>query len=79
MPGAGYGGIDELTAEIGATAVDLLTGLIQRGEKGVPAIATTTQLMGRWVRGHSCPRRAEVAAPAPAAGSGATRMIFFSE
>ena len=54
---SGCAGIDELTPQIGATAIDLLTGLIQRGEKGLPEIATATQLLGRWVDGRSCPRR----------------------
>jgi DNA-binding LacI/PurR family transcriptional regulator len=50
-------GIDERPSGIGAVAVDLLTSMIQRGEKGVPAVATSTSLQGRWVTGRSCPRR----------------------
>lgn len=77
-PTSGSAGINELTAEIGAAAVDLLTGLIQRGEKGVPAVPTTTQLPGRWVRGRSCPGRPHAEAPAGAKPRGRARMIFFS-
>src|SRR5882724_3302593 len=38
VPNSIFGGIDEMPAEIGAAAVDLLATMIQRGEKGVPAV-----------------------------------------
>ena len=66
-----YSGMDELPAAIGATAVGQLTGLIQRGEKGVPNLPAITLLPGRWVEGTTCPRRTArapgsgVAAPLP--------------
>jgi len=56
-PGSGVAGIDELPEEIGAISVDALTGMIQRGEKGVPAVPTSLMVSGRWVDGRSCPRR----------------------
>ena len=56
-PGSTVAGINELPREIGSAAVDLLAGLVQRGAKGVPAIPTTTQVLGRWVEAGSCRRR----------------------
>jgi len=76
-PASGCAGINELTAEIGAASVDLLTGLIQRGEKGVPDVPTATQLIGRWVQGRSCPRRRGAAAAT--AASKRPRLIYFEE
>lgn len=75
---SGSAGIDELTGEIGATAVDLLAGLIQRGEKGVPAVPSITQLPGRWVPGRSCPRRRTPTESGSATSRGRKPMIFFS-
>jgi len=65
-------GCDELPEQIGLSAVDLLTGMILRGEKGVPAVPSAVQLQGRWVAGRSCPRRDTPSAPpALARGHGA--------
>jgi DNA-binding LacI/PurR family transcriptional regulator len=50
-------GIDELPQEVGATAVDLLAGMIQHGERGLPRHPATTELHGAWVNGVSCPDR----------------------
>ncbi len=50
-------GIDELPEEVGATAVDLLAGMIQHGEKGLPGHPTTAELHGVWLDGASCPVR----------------------
>ncbi len=50
-------GIDELPREVGATAVDLLAGMIQHGEKGLPGHPATTELQGAWFEGTSCPDR----------------------
>jgi hypothetical protein len=41
-------GIDQREAEIGAAAVDLLTGLIHRGETGIPANPRVTMINGVW-------------------------------
>lgn len=55
--GSTIAGIDELPAEVGASAVDLLAGMIQHGERGLPRHPTTTELHGTWVDGISCPDR----------------------
>lgn len=46
-------GIEERPEEIGATAIELLAGMIQRGEKGVPAVPKVTMVEGRWIEGAS--------------------------
>lgn len=46
----GFTGIDELPAEIGAAAIDLLTASIQRGEKGLPENPKRVLIVGRVVR-----------------------------
>ena len=56
VPASSIAGIDELPEEIGAVAADLLTGMIQRGEKGLPGVGTTTLIEGRWIEARSCPR-----------------------
>lgn len=48
-----FAGMEERPAEIGATAIGLLTTMVQRGEKGVPAVPTVTMIKGRWVNGRS--------------------------
>jgi LacI family transcriptional regulator len=51
--------IDEKPAEIGSTAVDIITAMIQRGEKGIPGTAKVTMIEGGWYEGktvHSAPR-----------------------
>jgi LacI family transcriptional regulator len=42
------GGIDERPAAIGAAAIDLLAGLIERRIRGTPDLATSTLLEGIW-------------------------------
>ncbi len=69
-----WGGIDELPLEIGATAVDLLTSMVQRGEKGVPLVPAATLLLGRWVEGTSCPIRVTAPELVRAADR---RMVYF--
>src|SRR4051812_46632863 len=49
--GSPISGIDELPQEVGAAALDLLAGMIQHGEKGVPRHAATTELHGIWHEG----------------------------
>lgn len=53
-PATKMAGINELPAEIGGAAVDLISGLIQRGVRGPPPHAIMTQVQGRWVEGISC-------------------------
>jgi len=56
-PASQISGIDELPGEVAATAVDLLAGMIQHGQKGIPRNPTTTELHGVWLDGSSCPDR----------------------
>lgn len=44
-------GIDERGEEVGRIAVDLVTGMILRGEKGVPTVTKNMLIQGRWVEG----------------------------
>lgn len=76
-PESDLAGIDELSVDIGVAAIDLLTGMIQRGEKGVPAVPTTTQVQGRWVDGASCPARAP--GPGSLPRTGGSRLICLEE
>jgi DNA-binding LacI/PurR family transcriptional regulator len=46
-------GVDEKPDQIGRTAVDLLDGLLQRGEKGLPDLAKVTMIAGEWKEGTS--------------------------
>jgi DNA-binding LacI/PurR family transcriptional regulator len=48
-----FAGMEERPAEIGATAIGLLASMIQRGERGVPAVPTVTMIKGRWIEGRS--------------------------
>ncbi len=41
-------GVDQCEAEIGAAAVDLLTGMIHRGETGIPSNPRVTMINGVW-------------------------------
>jgi LacI family transcriptional regulator, galactose operon repressor len=49
-------GIDQHPERIGSAAVDVLAGLLMRGEKGVPPIAHTTMIDGEWVIGKTWPK-----------------------
>lgn len=53
-------GIDEQRHEIGATAVDLLGSLLQRGERGIPPTAKLTLIEGVWIPGAAFSDRAVV-------------------
>jgi len=44
-----FAGIDEKETRIGETAVDMLSGMILRGEKGLPQTPTVTMLEGGWI------------------------------
>jgi len=51
-------GVVEDSTQIGAVAMDLLAGMVQRGEKGVPASPIRTHLEGIWHEGGTLrPRR----------------------
>jgi hypothetical protein len=50
-------GLDQLPDQIGATAVDLVIGQLQRGERGVPKMASTTMVEGLWRSGPSLRRK----------------------
>lgn len=50
-------GIEELPEEIGAIAVDLLAGMVERRVRGLPVSPAATLLAGRWRAGLSCPGR----------------------
>jgi DNA-binding LacI/PurR family transcriptional regulator len=54
-----FAGIEERPEEIGAAAIEQLAGMIQRGDKGVPAVPKVTMVDGRWIEGRS------VRAPVP--------------
>ncbi len=73
----GIAGIDERPGDIGRTAVDLLTVMIQRGEKGLPKVPMSTQVPGGWIRGRSVGRKAG-AGRAPS-NANSREMIIFSE
>jgi DNA-binding LacI/PurR family transcriptional regulator len=49
-----FAGIDQRAAEVGAAAAAQLHGLMQRGEKGAPAVPSVTMIKGHWVQ---APRR----------------------
>ncbi len=48
-------GIDQRGGSIGAAAIDMLIGQIQRGERGLPEVPLTTMVEGAWVDGASVP------------------------
>lgn len=45
---AHHPGIDEKTSEVGAAAVEMLAGMIQRGERGLPTTPRTTLITGEF-------------------------------
>lgn len=42
-------GIDQRADHIGAFAMELLAGMVTRGERGVPAAPHTTMINGTWI------------------------------
>ncbi len=46
-------GIDQRPEHVGAAAIDVLAGLLVRGEKGVPVLPNTTMIDGLWVAGRA--------------------------
>lgn len=47
------GGIDQNSHQVGASAVDLLVGAIQRGQRGVPELPVRIEVTGTWRQGKS--------------------------
>ena len=76
---AGMAGIDEHSEEIGAAAVDMLIGRLQRNECGLPAIPRLLHVPGSWRDGATArpaPSASDTAEPpAPPPGSGASRDL----
>jgi DNA-binding LacI/PurR family transcriptional regulator len=73
----GFAGIDERPAAVGAAAIDLLAGIVQRGERGVPEVPTSTLIPGCWVDAPSCPTRvAETRTSKSEAGRGSDLIRF---
>jgi len=56
-PVRGLCGIDEQGEELGRAAIDLLAGMIMRGEKGVPQLTRNMLLQGAWVEGAASNKR----------------------
>ncbi len=50
-------GVVEDSEKIGEIAVDILVGMIQRGERGVPSTPIRTHLEGTWHEAETLPRR----------------------
>jgi len=50
-------GIDQRVERIGEVAIDVLAGMITRGEKGVPVLPNTTLVDGAWVKRAGTPRK----------------------
>ncbi len=50
-------GIDQNSHQVGASAVDLLVGAIQRGQRGIPELPVRIEVAGTWRKGKSTPRR----------------------
>ncbi|PTX95809.1 LacI family DNA-binding transcriptional regulator [Opitutus sp. ER46] len=48
-----FAGMDERPEEIGATAIEQLAAMIQRGEKGPPTVPKVTMIDGQWLAGRS--------------------------
>lgn len=56
-------GVVEDSTQIGAVAMDLLVGMVQRGEKGVPVSPIRTHLEGIWHEGKTLRPRREALRP----------------
>lgn len=44
-------GLDQCVEEIGTAAIEVLAGMIARGDKGVPRRPNTTMIVGEWIGG----------------------------
>jgi DNA-binding LacI/PurR family transcriptional regulator len=49
-PGA-HAGIDQRAEEIGAAAIEVVAGMMARGDKGIPQRSNTTMITGDWAAG----------------------------
>lgn len=49
----GYAGLDQKPATVGAAAIDLVIGMIQRNETGLPADPKVVMVEGGWIEGPS--------------------------
>jgi DNA-binding LacI/PurR family transcriptional regulator len=54
-------GIDQRSRHIGAVTIELLASMLTRGERGAPAVPSSTMVEGAWNRGSLPPGRAESA------------------
>jgi LacI family transcriptional regulator len=50
-PGRGLAGVNESPLDVGAAAVDYVAGMLQRNERGVPAVPRRVLIEGRWIDG----------------------------
>jgi len=53
----GFSGISQNAEMIGSAAADLLVGMVQRGEKGIPVFPSQKICGGMWIEGHTTKRR----------------------
>ncbi len=54
---AAHAGIDQRGEHIGTLVIELLAGMLTRGERGAPAVPGTTMIEGEWVPGALAARR----------------------
>lgn len=59
-------GVRQNHADVGAQAVEILSGQLQHNKYGVPEIPKTTYVEGTWFNGRSCPPRGTKVAPVEA-------------
>jgi DNA-binding LacI/PurR family transcriptional regulator len=67
MPALPVAGVDQRAEAVGAAGFEWLVGQLQRGERGIPRIATLTSVEGVWRAGPSVrpQRRKRAAVPTP--------------
>ena len=53
----GMSGIDQNSPMVGAAAIDMLVGSVQRGQRGPPIHPLRMEVEGTWVAGKTAPRR----------------------
>jgi LacI family transcriptional regulator len=53
-------GMDENAAVTGAAAIDMLVGMIHRGERGIPEVPQRNLIEGKWIEGETLPHRYRV-------------------
>ena len=52
---AGEPGIDQRPEQLGSVAIEVLAGMLARGEKGVPDLPSSSMVDGRWMSGQITP------------------------